>query len=143
MGSRPTVDGTGVRLEVHIFEFDEQIYGRHIRVEFVERLRDEQRFESVETMIEQLHRVLRFLYQVVEAHADYRQGIRHQFGGAQSFVDITRHVAHFTVVVARDPVRVIRVLRVQVGVGDADLLKAQFCGPFPDLDRQVGQFLFG
>jgi riboflavin kinase/FMN adenylyltransferase len=56
LGTRPTVGGTEMRLEVHIFDFDEQIYGRHIRVEFVERLRDEQRFESVETMIEQLHR---------------------------------------------------------------------------------------
>ncbi len=56
LGTRPTVGGTEMRLEVHIFDFDERIYGRHIRVEFIERLRDEQRFESVETMIEQLDR---------------------------------------------------------------------------------------
>ena len=56
LGTRPTVGGTEMRLEVHIFDFDELIYGRHIRVEFIERLRDEQRFESVEMMIEQLDR---------------------------------------------------------------------------------------
>ena len=56
LGTRPTVGGTEMRLEVHIFDFDERIYGRHIRVEFIDRLRDEQRFESVETMIEQLDR---------------------------------------------------------------------------------------
>jgi riboflavin kinase/FMN adenylyltransferase len=45
-----------MRLEVHIFDFDEDIYGSHLRVEFVARLRDEQRFDSVELMAEQLAR---------------------------------------------------------------------------------------
>jgi riboflavin kinase/FMN adenylyltransferase len=56
LGTRPTVDGKEMRLEVHIFDFDEDIYGRHIRVEFVARLREERRFESVELMTEQLGR---------------------------------------------------------------------------------------
>jgi len=56
LGTRPTVDGKEMRLEVHIFDFDEDIYGRHIQVEFVARLRDERRFESVEVMTQQLHR---------------------------------------------------------------------------------------
>ncbi|MGD2031980.1 MAG: bifunctional riboflavin kinase/FAD synthetase [Gammaproteobacteria bacterium] len=56
LGTRPTVDGREMRLEVHIFDFDEDIYGRHLRVEFVARLRDEQRFDSVELMAEQLAR---------------------------------------------------------------------------------------
>lgn len=46
IGSRPTVAGQGQRLEVHLFDFDQQIYGRHIEVEFVLALRDERRFES-------------------------------------------------------------------------------------------------
>jgi riboflavin kinase/FMN adenylyltransferase len=45
-----------MRLEVHIFDFDENIYGRPLQVEFVARLRDEQRFDSVELMAEQLGR---------------------------------------------------------------------------------------
>lgn len=56
LGTRPTVDGREMRLEVHIFDFDENIYGRHLQVEFVARLRDEQRFDSVELMAEQLGR---------------------------------------------------------------------------------------
>lgn len=56
LGTRPTVDGKEMRLEVHIFDFDEDIYGRHIQVEFVYRIRDERRFESVELMGRQLDR---------------------------------------------------------------------------------------
>ena len=56
LGTRPTVDGKEMRLEVHIFDFDEDIYGRHLQVEFVARLRDERRFESVAVMTQQLHR---------------------------------------------------------------------------------------
>jgi riboflavin kinase/FMN adenylyltransferase len=56
LGTRPTVDGKEMRLEVHIFDFDEDIYGRRIQVEFVSRLRKEQRFESVEVMTRQLHK---------------------------------------------------------------------------------------
>ena len=56
LGTRPTVDGTEMRLEVHIFDFGEDIYGRHIQVEFARRLRTEKRFDSVELMTEQLHR---------------------------------------------------------------------------------------
>jgi riboflavin kinase/FMN adenylyltransferase len=56
LGTRPTVDGTEMRLEVHIFDFDEDVYGRHIRVEFAHRLRTEKRFDNVGLMTEQLHR---------------------------------------------------------------------------------------
>ena len=45
-----------MRLEVHIFDFDEDVYGRHIRVEFAHRLRTEKRFDNVGLMTEQLHR---------------------------------------------------------------------------------------
>jgi hypothetical protein len=44
----------------------------------------------------------------------------------QSLVDITCHVAHFAVVITRDPVLVVCVLRIQVGIGNADLLEAEF-----------------
>jgi riboflavin kinase/FMN adenylyltransferase len=56
LGTRPTVDGTRPLLEVHIFDFDRDIYGRMIEVEFVARLRDELRFPSLESMTEQMHR---------------------------------------------------------------------------------------
>ena len=55
IGNRPTVDG-GARclLEVHLFDFDRQIYGEHVEVEFVRRLRDEQRFESLKELKHQI-----------------------------------------------------------------------------------------
>jgi len=47
IGTRPTVEGdTRYLLEVHLFDFDRQIYGEHLQVEFHQHLRDEQRFDS-------------------------------------------------------------------------------------------------
>ncbi|MGQ9660479.1 MAG: bifunctional riboflavin kinase/FAD synthetase [Thermochromatium sp.] len=56
IGTCPTVDGTKARLEVHLFDFDQSIYGRHLEVELVLRLRDEQRFESFEALRAQIQR---------------------------------------------------------------------------------------
>ncbi len=56
VGTRPTFDGTKPILEVHIFDFDEDIYGRYIHVDFIERLRDERRFASADALVEQMHR---------------------------------------------------------------------------------------
>lgn len=56
IGTRPTVQGTERRLEVHIFEFDRDIYGRYLEVEFARKLREEVRFDSVEALRVQLER---------------------------------------------------------------------------------------
>jgi riboflavin kinase/FMN adenylyltransferase len=48
------VDGVEPLLEVHIFDFDRDIYGAHIQVEFVAKLRDEVRFPDLETLREQM-----------------------------------------------------------------------------------------
>lgn len=56
IGSRPTVDGTRTLLEVHLFDFDRDIYGRHVHVEFQQRLREEKRFESFEQLRQQIER---------------------------------------------------------------------------------------
>jgi riboflavin kinase/FMN adenylyltransferase len=56
IGSRPTVDGTKIILEVHIFDFDKNIYGEFLQVFFLHKLRNEVRFDSVEKLIEQIHR---------------------------------------------------------------------------------------
>ena len=50
VGTRPTVDGTRTLLEVHLLEFDRDIYGRQVSVEFLHKLRDEQRFESFDEL---------------------------------------------------------------------------------------------
>lgn len=60
LGTRPTVGGSGFVLEVHLLDFDEDIYGRRMRVRFLRKLRDEVRFTSIEIMCEQIqHDILR------------------------------------------------------------------------------------
>jgi riboflavin kinase/FMN adenylyltransferase len=54
LGTRPTVDGTDMLLEVHVFDFDGDLYGRELEVEFVAKLRDEVKFESLAALIKQM-----------------------------------------------------------------------------------------
>ncbi len=54
LGTRPTVKGSEKLLEVHLFDFDGDIYGRHVSVEFVRKLRDEQSFESLDALGRQI-----------------------------------------------------------------------------------------
>ena len=56
LGTRPTIDGTEPLLEVHVFDHDGDPYGRDLDVDFVRRLRDERRFESLDSLVEQMHR---------------------------------------------------------------------------------------
>ncbi len=56
LGTRPTVGGAEPLLEVNLFDFSGDIYGRAIEVEFVAKLRDEAKFESVEAMTAQMKR---------------------------------------------------------------------------------------
>ncbi len=54
IGRRPTVAGTELRLEVHLFDFDGDIYGCKLLVEFVHKLRDERRFDSLAELRQQI-----------------------------------------------------------------------------------------
>ena len=55
IGVRPTVDDSGrTVVETHLFGFDRDLYGASIRIGFVQRLRDERRFESLEALREQI-----------------------------------------------------------------------------------------
>ena len=56
LGTRPTVDGVEPLLEAHLFDFDGDLYGRRIDVEFVARLRDELKFPDLPALIVQMHR---------------------------------------------------------------------------------------
>lgn len=56
LGTRPTVNGVEPLLEVHLFDFAGDLYGAELEVEFVARLRAELRFETIELMVEQMHR---------------------------------------------------------------------------------------
>lgn len=54
IGSRPTFDGHDTTLEVHLFDYDGNLYGQTLHVRFVKRLRDEQRFDTMEALQQQL-----------------------------------------------------------------------------------------
>jgi riboflavin kinase/FMN adenylyltransferase len=56
IGYRPTFGGGDCLLEVHIFDFDLDVYGRHLQVRFLRKLREEQRYDTVPALIEQMHR---------------------------------------------------------------------------------------
>lgn len=54
VGNRPTVGGGRTLLEVHLFDFDQMIYGKRIYVEFVHKLRDEEYYPSLELLQQQI-----------------------------------------------------------------------------------------
>ncbi|HEX8103270.1 MAG TPA: bifunctional riboflavin kinase/FAD synthetase [Solirubrobacteraceae bacterium] len=56
VGVRPTfVTGRGVLVEAYLIGFDGDLYGRELRLAFLQRLRGERRFDSVEELVEQMH----------------------------------------------------------------------------------------
>jgi riboflavin kinase/FMN adenylyltransferase len=70
VGFRPTVDGKKSLLEVHLLDFEGNLYGRHVRVEFLHKLREEQRFSSLEALRQQIQQDV--------------QKVREYFSGRQS-----------------------------------------------------------
>ncbi len=56
VGIRPTIGGTRSLLEVHLFNFSRDIYGKHVKVEFIEKLRDEERFPNLDLLVEQIRK---------------------------------------------------------------------------------------
>lgn len=54
IGTRPTFSGEKVSLETYIMNFDDDLYGKTIRVSFIHRLREEQKFPSMKKLAEQL-----------------------------------------------------------------------------------------
>jgi len=55
IGVNPSVSNdNNIKIEIHVFEFDKNLYGEEIQIEFVERLRDEKKFTSMEELKIQL-----------------------------------------------------------------------------------------
>ena len=55
LGVRPTISGTPkLLLEVHLLNFNEDIYGQHVQVTFLEKIRDEMKFENINALIKQI-----------------------------------------------------------------------------------------
>lgn len=55
LGFRPTVDGTQPLLEVHVFDWSGSLYGRELDVEFVAKIREEEKFESLDALVARMH----------------------------------------------------------------------------------------
>ncbi len=56
IGYRPTVNGNYQTIEVHLLDFQGNLYGKKIQIEMLNRLRDEQKFNSVETLTQQIQK---------------------------------------------------------------------------------------
>lgn len=56
IGYRPTVANGELTVEVHIFNFDQEIYGQEICISFIDRIRDEHKFENLQALREQLEK---------------------------------------------------------------------------------------
>jgi len=63
VGVKPTIEGQNheLSLETHLLDFEGDLYGKHLTVEFRDRVRDEMRFPSVEALVEQIHKDIAFV----------------------------------------------------------------------------------
>ena len=66
IGTNPTVDGQNTSIEVHLFDFQEDLYDKKITVELIKWIRDEQKFASVDELKQQLHKDKVFAEQLFE-----------------------------------------------------------------------------
>mgnify|MGYP000521889527 FL=1 len=68
IGTRPTFDGEQQTLEVHLFNFETDIYGKEVQVRFFKRIRDEKKFNGKEELIEQLKEDKKHTQQLLAKH---------------------------------------------------------------------------
>ena len=66
VGTRPTFAGTEKRTEVHLLDFVGDLYGKELEIDFIKRLRDEQRFGSVQALKDQLAQDLKRARAILE-----------------------------------------------------------------------------
>jgi riboflavin kinase/FMN adenylyltransferase len=69
LGLRPTINDAGrATLEVHLFDFAQEIYGRHVRVDFLHKLRDEEKYADLDTLKAQIARDVQAAKQYFTEH---------------------------------------------------------------------------
>lgn len=56
IGMRPVFKGEQILLEIHLLDFDREIYGEHLHINFTAKLRQEKKFESVDHLVSQIHK---------------------------------------------------------------------------------------
>lgn len=70
IGVRPTfVTGRGELIEAYVLDFEGDLYGKQLRLDFLSRLRGERRFQSAEELVEQMHRDVAHAREIAEPHA--------------------------------------------------------------------------
>lgn len=74
LGPRPTFPGSPPSLELYLLDFDEEIYGEAVQVEFLSRLRDVRPFDSVAALVEQMRRDRKAAVRYFEADALHEAG---------------------------------------------------------------------
>ena len=66
IGTNPTVQGQNISIEVNLFDFEADLYDQKIKVELIKRIRDEQKFASVDDLKTQLHKDQLFARQLFQ-----------------------------------------------------------------------------
>ena len=82
IGKRPTVNGVDSRLEVHLFDFETDIYGRQVAVELVQKIRDEQKFASLDALKAQIRHDAEQARHILQQLAETGSSVQQQEAGS-------------------------------------------------------------
>lgn len=66
MGMRPTFDGVKFQIEAHLFNFNENVYGKEIEIFFIKNIRDERQFPDVESLVEQIGQDVKIAHGILD-----------------------------------------------------------------------------
>lgn len=56
IGKRPTVEGKERRVEMNIFDYNDMLYGKEMKISFIKRIRDERKFKNLDDLSKQLRK---------------------------------------------------------------------------------------
>lgn len=68
IGTNPAVNGKNLLLEVHIFDFDQSIYGHYVEVEFIQKIRDEENFPNLEHLKQKIELDVKIAKQILSLY---------------------------------------------------------------------------
>lgn len=72
IGVRPTVDGVSHRIEAHLLDFNEDLYGKELRLEFVAHIRNEQKFGGLDELKAQIDRDVSSVREILSLNQVFR-----------------------------------------------------------------------
>ena len=70
IGNRPTINGLNQTIEVHIFDFDKDIYGKNLKVYFLKKIRKEKKFDSLPSLKSQLKKDEEYCKRILAEHSE-------------------------------------------------------------------------